>query len=133
MEKIGPVAYRLDLYASAMIHPTIHVSQLKVAHGAGNAYIPLSTEFQDQNVSEAILERKMVKRNNQAVTKVLVKWTGGTPEDATWDFLFDFNNNYPDFDLEDDIIPWWEHCYGSIICRVNYLGYAFLYVMGISN
>lgn len=83
LEKIWPVAYRLDLPASALIHPTIHVSHLKLVHGVNNTYVPLPTKFQDYNTPEAILERKLVKQHNKAATKILVKWAEGTQENAT--------------------------------------------------
>lgn len=38
---------------------------------------------------EKILERKMVKRQGRAATKVLVKWIHQGEEEATWEFLYD--------------------------------------------
>ncbi|KAL8153781.1 hypothetical protein V2J09_011541 [Rumex salicifolius] len=46
---------------------------------------------------EAILERKMVKRHNAAVTKVLVQWKGADPSQATWEFYQDFIAKFPNF------------------------------------
>ena len=45
----------------------------------------------------AILARRMVKRENQPVTQVLVHWTNSFPEDATWEFLFDLQQKFPEF------------------------------------
>ncbi|KAL0690945.1 hypothetical protein Bca4012_090624 [Brassica carinata] len=48
---------------------------------------------------EAILERKMVKRQERAVTSVLVQWVGQNEEEATWEFLFDLQKKFPEMDL----------------------------------
>ena len=45
----------------------------------------------------AILARRMVKRGNQPATQVLVHWTNSFPEDATWEFLYDLQQRFPDF------------------------------------
>jgi len=44
-----------------------------------------------------ILDRTTVKRDNKAVTKVLVKWKHRLIEDATWEFFYDLKKKYPDF------------------------------------
>lgn len=46
---------------------------------------------------ELILERKMVQRKGQAATMVLVKWANQLEEEATWEFLFDLQQKYPEF------------------------------------
>nr|KYP31246.1 hypothetical protein KK1_048599 [Cajanus cajan] len=45
---------------------------------------------------ERILDRTTVKRGNNVVTKVLVKWKHQLIEDATREFFFDLKK-YPDF------------------------------------
>ncbi|KAA3461255.1 reverse transcriptase [Gossypium australe] len=37
-----------------------------------------------------ILDRRMVKKRNQAATKVLVEWANTFPEDLTWESLIEF-------------------------------------------
>ena len=45
----------------------------------------------------AVLERKMVKRNNRAVTEVLIAWSNSYAEDATWESLFALQQKFPHF------------------------------------
>lgn len=47
---------------------------------------------------EKILARKMVKRQNRAVTQVLVKWVNQGEEEATWEFLYDLKKKFPNFE-----------------------------------
>nr|GEZ73631.1 chromo domain-containing protein [Tanacetum cinerariifolium] len=42
----------------------------------------------------------MVLRDGCFVKHVLVQWTGRSPEEATWEFLTDFQDAYPANDLE---------------------------------
>lgn len=45
----------------------------------------------------AILDRKMVKRGNKAVTEVLIQWSNSFPEDAIWERFQEFQEKFPDF------------------------------------
>lgn len=49
---------------------------------------------------ELILDRRMAKRHNKAVTQVLVKWEGCPEEDATWKYFYDLLKRFPKFN------PW---------------------------
>ena len=100
LEKIGQVAYKLDLPAGSRIHPVFHVSQLKAHIG--------STDFQSQLlvldndgllVKEPlhILDRRMKKVGNVAATEVLVRWSNTFPEDDTWEDLALLQQQYPHF------------------------------------
>ncbi|KAL4301768.1 hypothetical protein GQ457_10G007190 [Hibiscus cannabinus] len=44
-----------------------------------------------------ILERRIGKRGNRAVTEVLVEWTNSFPEDATWEVLHQLLIQFPHF------------------------------------
>ncbi|KAE9611636.1 putative nucleotidyltransferase, Ribonuclease H [Lupinus albus] len=100
VSKVGMVAYSLQLPPHAKIHNVFHVSQLKKCVGPVviSAQLPSLVEgvLADKE-PETILDRMMVKRRGQAITKVLVKWKHQLPEDATWEFYFDLLKQFPTF------------------------------------
>nr|GEX03834.1 retrotransposon protein, putative, unclassified [Tanacetum cinerariifolium] len=53
----------------------------------------------------AILERRLAKKGNFATVFVLVQWSNGSKEDATWEPIEDLQKRFPDFNvnLEDKI------------------------------
>jgi len=71
VDKIGTVAYKVQLPANPLIHNVFHVSQLKKLVGAATAsdHCPIIDEEAAIKEPEAILDRMTVKRGNQAVTK----------------------------------------------------------------
>jgi len=103
LDKIGPVAYKLNLAASAQIHPTVHVSQLKAFVGTLPTLpcIPAWLQGTDTIVPRRpvkILARKMVKRRNAAVVQYLVQWQGLSEDQASWEFAEEFERKYPEFE-----------------------------------
>ena len=74
------------------IHLVFHVLQLKKHHGPIVTQSPLPL-LNDDGVSDrepvSLLDRRMVKRQGKAVTKVLVSWKNSFPEDSIWE---DFSN-----------------------------------------
>ena len=90
LAKVGSVAYKIGLSIGSKIHPIFHVSQLKIHVGDGVVQSVLPVLDDDGLIVKApacILDRRMVKQGNRAVTEVLVQWTNGYPEDATWEKL----------------------------------------------
>lgn len=100
VDKCGAVAYQLDLPKSSQVHPVFHVSQLKVLVGNVHTSTHLPSVLQDAFVREPkrVIERKMVNRQGQAATEVLVKWKTEPIEEATWEYLFDLKQKFPNFD-----------------------------------
>lgn len=57
-------------------------------------------ENREERKSVAILQSKMMKRGNRAATKVLTVWNNANENDATWEFLYDLLQKYPQCTLE---------------------------------
>ncbi|KAK9726784.1 hypothetical protein RND81_05G236800 [Saponaria officinalis] len=100
--KIGHVAYKLKLPASAQIHDIFHVSQLKKFVGTLPIAIHIPTWLQGQSVEKAlqptaILDRRTVKFQNAAQVQYLVQWKGIAEFEATWEPALVFEERYPNF------------------------------------
>jgi hypothetical protein len=84
LQKIGEVAYKLDLPESSSIHPVFHVSLLKAAP---STKYPLSVDPPESaeglQVPEAVLQRCLHPRRAGAVIQLLIKWSGMDVDLAT--------------------------------------------------
>ena len=102
--RIGEVAYKLELPLTATIHPVFHVSQLKqsISHQPVQSDLPPMPQMQELQ-PQAILERRMIRKKNHAITQVLIHWTGLSPADATWEIAADIARRFPNFHLEDKV------------------------------
>jgi hypothetical protein len=78
LEKIGKVAYKLLLPEDCQLHPILHVSQLKKHLGptaVPTPDLPLIDEKGTIKVApEAILNRRLIPRNNELVVQWLIQW-----------------------------------------------------------
>jgi hypothetical protein len=105
MEKVGTVAYKLNLPVSAKIHPVFHVSLLKKKVGLQvvvNPHLPPLVDPKNPRWYPAkVLDTLLVKRKGKASAKWLVQWAGASVEDATWEFADDIMGRYPDFEIGD--------------------------------
>lgn len=89
LERIGAVAYRLELPEGAMIHPVFHISQLKPFipdYTPVYASLPVTTDLEAAaTVLEDIIDRRLVKKGNRAIPQVHVTWQGLPAHAATWE------------------------------------------------
>lgn len=102
IQRIGPVAYKLQLPDTAKIHPVFHVSLLKKQVGANvQVQTTLPTVHDEEGsllpLPQAILEKRVRRRR----TEVLVHWQGLSPAEATWEDHETLKTRYPDYTLED--------------------------------
>lgn len=101
IERIGAVAYKLQLPDDAKIHPVFHVSLLKKKLGqhlvAQPSLPPVAQDGTFLAEPVAVLARRQVKKNNHAVVQWLVQWSNSFPEDATWVDYRELLKKYPQF------------------------------------
>ena len=108
LEKIGPVAYKLQLPAEARVHPVFHVSLLKRYQDNGGLVETQPAEippFTDDGVvllePQAILDYRWIKQGTQLVEEGLVRWKHLPAEEATWEPTNTLQEMFPNLDLED--------------------------------
>jgi Chromo (CHRromatin Organisation MOdifier) domain len=105
LNKIGKVAYELNLPVGSQIHPIFHVSQLKRKVGPItpiHSQLPVMGSEGRLKISPvAILDRRMVKKRNVPVVEVLVQWANLAAEDATWENYEELIHQFPINCLED--------------------------------
>lgn len=89
VQKIGAVAYKLQLLEGSRIHPVFHVSLLKKY--VGDLVVPL-TELppvidKGLNILEPqqILDTRWVKQGNKFEEESLIQWQRLPAEEATWE------------------------------------------------
>jgi hypothetical protein len=99
LERVGEVAYKLDLPSSSAIHPVFHVSQLK---SFTPDHTPVFSELLQvpdlstvDTVPIAILDRRLVKKGNAAIPQALVQWAGVPATMATWEDLYVVRERFP--------------------------------------
>jgi len=94
LQRIGKVAYRLDLPASATIHPVFHVSQLKQAVGDQVVSSSLPDDQAAFSIPERVLQRR-VSAGDHPVLQGLIKWSGMPASLATWEDLEALRQRFP--------------------------------------
>ncbi|KAL9398033.1 hypothetical protein Peur_006994 [Populus x canadensis] len=106
-EKIGAVAYKLNLPSSAKIHNVFHVSQLKRKLGTADVSQISLPDISDEGILEPkpahVLDGRIVRRGQRNVTEILVQWEGTSRASATWERLFDMKRRFPELNLGDKV------------------------------
>ncbi|CAJ2630725.1 unnamed protein product [Trifolium pratense] len=89
LERIGEVAYKLELPSHSKIHNVFHCSVLKQHQGPDPSEIdPLPFDSVDNHPLVeplAIINSKTVTSAGVSKRQVLVQWTGLSPDDTSWE------------------------------------------------
>ncbi|XP_077232474.1 uncharacterized protein LOC143869801 [Tasmannia lanceolata] len=103
LQRIGIVAYKLELPAGPKIQLVFHVSCLKRNLGdqlKSQNQLPATNERGEiQFQPHTLLDRRIVKQGNRAITEVLVQWANLPAKDATWENFQNLREHFPDFAL----------------------------------
>ena len=102
LEKVGTVAYRLQLPDDARIHNVFHVGLLKPFKGDTPSAPPALPEMHQGRVLPTP-ERVLRARLRRQEWHLLVQWSGSSASEATWEPLARFRESYPKFQLEDEL------------------------------
>ena len=87
LERIGEVAYKLELPPTMRIHDVFHVSLLKQYHSDGRIQPPPAADIingEPEWEVERILGHRLVKRGCKTVTEYLITFLGYGPEHNLW-------------------------------------------------
>lgn len=95
LNRVGKVAYHLNLPDHNAIHPVFHVSQLKPAIGFKHAIQPRLPTLSLHQVPVSILESHQVKKGNSSSTQVLVQWSDAVAAEETWEDLVELKQRFP--------------------------------------
>jgi transposase InsO family protein len=89
LQKIGTMAYKLELPASSRVHPVFHVSCLKKVI---DDKIPVQTILPELDEEgkiilepEAITDTRIRQLRNRSISEYLIKWRKLPAEDSTWE------------------------------------------------
>lgn len=97
LEKIGNVAYRLDLPANSAVHPVVHVSQLKKSLSANDPKVipTLPDDKVGLQIPLEVLDQRMVQQGGSIVHQALIRWSHLPVELASWEDLIALKQRFP--------------------------------------
>ncbi|KAH9667504.1 hypothetical protein KPL70_021062 [Citrus sinensis] len=107
VERIGPVAYKLELPTNCRIHPVFHISLLKpyVGNSPIDVYSlpPGSVDNKPLSSPIAVCAERKILRQGKEIPQILVQWSDSSPENSTWEDFEEFCKLYPALHLEDKV------------------------------
>ena len=90
LQKIGTMAYKLELLASSRVHPVFHVSCLKKVIGDKLSVQTIFPELDEEGKTilepEAVMETRTRQLQNRSISEYLIKWKNLLTEYSTWEY-----------------------------------------------
>jgi hypothetical protein len=87
LQKIGTMAYKLELPTSSRVRPVFHVSCLKKVIGDKIPFQTILPELDEEGKiilePEAIIDTRICQLRNGSISEYLVKWRKLSAEDST--------------------------------------------------
>ena len=88
-QKIGTMAYKLELPTSSRVHPVFHVSCLKKVIGENLPVQTILPELDEEGKiilePEAVTETRTRQLWNRSILEYLIKWKNLPTEYSTWE------------------------------------------------
>ncbi|KAJ4778469.1 polyprotein [Rhynchospora pubera] len=103
VDRVGEVAYRLELPANARIHDVFHVSFLKPFSGIPPATLLPLPPMQNGHVIREPSAITSIRQQGNHI-EVLVEWKNHDKSDASWEEFSWFKDQFPTFQLEDELL-----------------------------
>jgi hypothetical protein len=98
LQKVGKVAYKLELPLASQIHPVIHVSQLKKAVGVTTEVSPELPPVESAVIKPSmILGTRWRTSGEGKKCQVLIRWHGLSDSLATWEDRDELQTRFPEF------------------------------------
>ena len=89
LQKIGTMAYKLELPTSSRVHPLFHVSCLTKVIGDKIPVETILLELDEEGKiilePEAVTETRTLQLRNRSISEYLIKWKNLPTEDSTWE------------------------------------------------
>ncbi|KAJ0940339.1 putative nucleotidyltransferase, Ribonuclease H [Helianthus annuus] len=105
--KVGAVAYKLDLPATAKIHPVFHVSLLRKCLGKPTQQVtPLNLVDSTSTLilhPVKVLQSRSITKGTQVIAQSLIQWDGLSEDEATWEDNSQLRLQFPNLHLEDKV------------------------------
>jgi hypothetical protein len=96
VERIGKVAYSLQLPDHSSVHPVVHVSQLRRAAGfKGSLSTQLPAIASQFRIPQQVLGSRLITRGANQVAQVRVRWSELPDDLATWEDYVALKQAFP--------------------------------------
>ena len=99
LQKIGTMAYKLELPVASRLYPVFHVSCLKKVIGDKLPVQTILLELDEEGKiildPEAVTETRTRQLRNRTISEYLIKWKNLSAEDSTWEDE-NFMQKYPE-------------------------------------